>query len=79
MSDINNQIQNYSQSNFSNNNQNNNIPITFRQTGKEMQFIIDPGIFQTSVLNSINTYLNNNMIDQNQIGNNILQTVGKEL
>ena len=44
-----------------------------------MQFLIDPGIFQTSVLNSINNYLSNNMIDQNQIGNNILQIVGKEL
>ena len=79
MSENNNQIQNYSQSNFSNNNQNNNIPVTFRQTSKEMQFLIDPGIFQTSVLNSINNYLSNNMIDQNQIGNNILQIVGKEL
>ena len=57
MSDNNNQIQNYSYSNFSNNNLNNNIPVTLRQNNREMQLNINPEVFHISILNSKNIFL----------------------
>ena len=67
MSDNNNQIQNFSNNNFSNNNRNNNNPIFLRQGIREIQLNINPEIFQTSILNSINQFINNN---QNNKKNN---------
>ena len=65
MSDNNNQIQNYSHNNFANNNPNNNIPVTLRQSNREMLLNIDPEVFQSSIINSINNFLNNNLNEQN--------------
>ena len=85
MADNNNQIQNFSNNIFSNNNQNNSIPVTLRQSNKEMLLNINPDVFQTTILNSINNFLNNNRSGQYQLGrqyqlgNQIMQQVGNEL
>ena len=79
MADNNNQIQNFSNNIFSNHNQNNSIPVALRQSNKEMLLNINPEVFQTTILNSINNFLNNNRSGQYQLGNQIMQQVGNEL
>ena len=70
MSDLNNQIQNYSNNNFSNNTQNNRSPLVLRQSNREMLLNINPEVFQSSILNSINNFINNNRNNQNEQNQN---------
>ena len=79
MSEFNNQIQNYSYNNFSNNIQNNSVIL--RQSNREMQLNINPEIFQSFILNSINNFIKNlnNQNNQDQIQIQIWQGFGKEL
>ena len=80
MSDLNNQIQNYSNNNFSNNTQNNRSPVVLRQSNREMLLNINPEVFQSSILNSINNFINNNRNNQNEQNQiQVWQRFAKEL
>ena len=80
MSDLNNQIQNYSSNNFSNDNQNDNNPLIVRQGYREMQLNINPEVFRTTILTTLDNFIRNNINNinnQNQI--QIWQSFGKEI
>ena len=74
-----NQIRNYSNNYFSNNIQNNSVLL--RQSIRDIQLNINPEIFQSFILNSINNFIKNlnNQNNQDQIQIQIWQRFGKEL
>ena len=71
----NNNIQNYQNDNSVGNNYNNPNNVILRLMKREIQFNFDPNSFQTSIINSINNFLNQNQPS----GNQILNVVGNEI